>query len=75
MCVAQRHFEDALTLLQKTKDYINQFSASNGQNDHVMSEVQRKVTLLIPFFFLQYAKTFVKINIQKHPTFFKLNLT
>lgn len=43
--MAQRHFEDALALLQKTKDYINQFSANSGQTDHIMSEIQRKVTL------------------------------
>lgn len=43
VCVAQRHFEDALTLLQKSKDYINQFVLTNGQLDHVMNEIQRKV--------------------------------
>lgn len=44
--IAQRHFEDALILLQKTKDYINQFTTSNGTLDHVMSEIQRKVELI-----------------------------
>lgn len=43
VCVAERHFEDALVLLHKTKDYINQFLLTNGQLDHGISEVQRKV--------------------------------
>lgn len=45
VCVAQRHFEDALALLQKAKEYINQFIISNGQADHVMIEIQRKVLI------------------------------
>ncbi|KAJ8935083.1 hypothetical protein NQ314_013028 [Rhamnusium bicolor] len=43
VCVAQRHFEDALTFLQKAKDYINQFVVMTGQPDHVMIDIQRKV--------------------------------
>lgn len=43
VCIAQRHFEDALALLQKTKDYIHQATSSNGQLDHIMIEIQRKV--------------------------------
>lgn len=40
VCVAQRHFEDALSLLQKAKDYIN---AYNHQADHILADIQRKV--------------------------------
>lgn len=43
VCVAQRHFEDALTFLQKAKDYINQFVAANTQPDQVVIDIQRKV--------------------------------
>lgn len=43
VCVAQRHFEEALTFLQKAKDYIAQFIVSNGQPDHVIIDIQRKV--------------------------------
>ncbi|KAJ8958912.1 hypothetical protein NQ318_019681 [Aromia moschata] len=43
VCVAQRHFEEALAFLQKAKEYINQFVAANGQPDHVMIDIQRKV--------------------------------
>lgn len=43
VCVAQRHFEDALTFLQKAKDYIAQFALSNPQVDHVLIDIQRKV--------------------------------
>lgn len=41
--VAQRHFEDALNLLQKAKDYLTQYHSSNGQLDHTLSEIKRKV--------------------------------
>ncbi|KAJ8916246.1 hypothetical protein NQ315_016386 [Exocentrus adspersus] len=43
VCVAQRHFEEALTYLQKAKDYINQFVTANGQPDQVVIDIQRKV--------------------------------
>ncbi|XP_018562650.1 exocyst complex component 8 [Anoplophora glabripennis] len=43
VCVAQRHFEDALTFLQKAKDYISQFVATNTQPDQVVIDIQRKV--------------------------------
>jgi hypothetical protein len=43
VCIAQRHFEDALTFLQKSKDYIVQFVNTNGQPDHVIVDIQRKV--------------------------------
>lgn len=41
--VAQRHFDEALALLQKTKDYIAQYHSPNNQPDHTLSEIQRKV--------------------------------
>ncbi|KAG5870032.1 hypothetical protein JTB14_026613 [Gonioctena quinquepunctata] len=43
VCVAQRHFEEALALLQKAKEYISQFATVNDQSDHVMIDIQRKV--------------------------------
>ncbi|XP_063931956.1 exocyst complex component 8 isoform X2 [Zophobas morio] len=45
VCVAQRHFEEALIFLQKSKDYITQFVNTNGQPDHVIIDIQRKVEL------------------------------
>lgn len=41
--VAQRHFDEALTLLQKTKEYIAQHNQSNTQLDHALVDIQRKV--------------------------------
>lgn len=41
--VAQRHFEEALKLLKKSKEDINQLNSNSGQPDHVLSEIQRKV--------------------------------
>ncbi|KAL3280942.1 hypothetical protein HHI36_004169 [Cryptolaemus montrouzieri] len=38
VCVAQRHFEDALSLLQRALEYT-----AHVQQDHVIVEVQRKV--------------------------------
>ncbi|XP_072396920.1 exocyst complex component 8 [Diabrotica undecimpunctata] len=43
VCVAQRHFEEALSLLQKAKEYINQMTAGNEKHDHVFLDIQRKV--------------------------------
>lgn len=43
VCVAQRHFEEALSLLQKAKDYINQTASSSEKHDHVLIDIQRKV--------------------------------
>ncbi|CAG9814127.1 unnamed protein product [Phaedon cochleariae] len=43
VCIAQRHFEDALTLLQRAKEFIIQYVAANEQSDHVMIDIQRKV--------------------------------
>nr|XP_023022434.1 exocyst complex component 8 [Leptinotarsa decemlineata] len=43
VCVAQRHFEEALVLLQKANDYINECLTTNDQLDHVMIDIQRKV--------------------------------
>nr|CAI5822840.1 unnamed protein product [Callosobruchus analis] len=43
VCVAQRHFEEAVTLLQKVKDYINQSNSLPGQPDHIVVDIQRKV--------------------------------
>ncbi|CAH1988918.1 unnamed protein product [Acanthoscelides obtectus] len=41
--VAQRYFEEAVTLLQKVKDYINQSHSVLGQPDHILTDIQRKV--------------------------------
>ncbi|XP_045472129.1 exocyst complex component 8 [Harmonia axyridis] len=38
VCVAQRHFEDALSLLQRALEY-----AANAPQDHLLTEVQKKV--------------------------------
>lgn len=43
VCVAQRHFEEALSLLQKSKEYINQLQITNDKHDHVLIDIQRKV--------------------------------
>uniref|UniRef100_A0A6P7GEP0 Exocyst complex component 8-like n=1 Tax=Diabrotica virgifera virgifera TaxID=50390 RepID=A0A6P7GEP0_DIAVI len=43
VCVAQRHFEEALSLLQKAKEYISQMTAGNEKHDHVFLDIQRKV--------------------------------
>lgn len=43
VCVAQRHFEDALQLLQKAKEYIAQHK--QNQSDRVLNDTQRKVRL------------------------------
>lgn len=43
--MAQRHFEDALNFLQKSKDYVAQLNKTNdGQLDHVVIDIQRKVS-------------------------------
>ncbi|KAF2880749.1 hypothetical protein ILUMI_25421 [Ignelater luminosus] len=41
--VAQRHFEDALNLLQKAKEYFSHYVPPNGQPDHQLTEIKRKV--------------------------------
>ncbi|KAK9888906.1 hypothetical protein WA026_001127 [Henosepilachna vigintioctopunctata] len=38
VCIAQRHFDDALALLQRVVEYC-----AHAQQDHVLIEVQRKV--------------------------------
>lgn len=44
VCIAQRHFEEAVVFLQKSKDYIAEFlHSNNNQPDHVLSDIQRKV--------------------------------
>lgn len=43
VCVAQRHFEDAIVLLQKGKDYITQLNTQTSKVDHILMDVQRKV--------------------------------
>lgn len=44
MSIAQRHFENALSLLDKAKEYIRQYTITQGnQHDHVLIEIQRKV--------------------------------
>ncbi|CAG9859377.1 unnamed protein product [Phyllotreta striolata] len=44
VCVAQRHFEEALSLLQKAKEYLNQASSASGdKRDTVFTDIQRKV--------------------------------
>lgn len=45
VCVAQRHFEEALTLLQKAKEYILQHKDS--QSDHVLADIERKVNVCL----------------------------
>lgn len=42
--VAQRHFEEALSLLQKTRDYITQ--VKGDQPDHILNDTERKVNIL-----------------------------
>lgn len=41
VCVAQRHFEEALTILHKAKEYIAQHK--DNQSDHVLVDMERKV--------------------------------
>lgn len=41
VCVAQRHFEEALALLHKAKEYISQHK--DNQSDHVLVDIERKV--------------------------------
>lgn len=42
VCVAQRHFEEALALLHKAKEYILQ--NKDNQSDHTLADIERKVT-------------------------------
>ncbi|CAH0556750.1 unnamed protein product [Brassicogethes aeneus] len=43
--VAQRHFEEAITLLQKGKDYMSQLGLPNAKTDHVLIDIQRKLDM------------------------------
>ncbi|KAF7270056.1 exocyst complex component Exo84 [Rhynchophorus ferrugineus] len=43
VCVAQRHFEDAVSYLQKAQYYINKLSSQNVQSDPAVIDIQRKV--------------------------------
>lgn len=43
VCVAVRHFEEALALFQKAKEYISQ--RKDIQGDHVLVEIERKVRI------------------------------
>lgn len=43
--IAQRHFENALGLLERAKEYTQQYVITQGnQHDHILTEIQRKVT-------------------------------
>lgn len=55
VCVAQRHFEEALVLLQKAKEYISQHK--DNQSDHVLIDMERKVRIVFMFVSL-----FLQIN-------------
>lgn len=50
VCVAQRHFEEALSLLQKAKEYVSQHKSD--QADHVLLDTERKVNQSSTFFTL-----------------------
>lgn len=43
--VAQRHFEDALNLLNRAREYITQHVTKAEYQDAVLSEIQRKVEM------------------------------
>lgn len=43
VCVAQRHFEEALSLLRKTESYFSEYQPVDGQIDHILVELRRKV--------------------------------
>lgn len=45
VCVAQRHFEEALALLHRAKEYISQHK--DNQSDHVLVDIERKVRIKI----------------------------
>lgn len=49
VCVAQRHFEEALNLLQKAKDYISQHKEKDHHGDHVLIDIERKVIAINTF--------------------------
>ncbi|XP_018322011.1 exocyst complex component 8 isoform X2 [Agrilus planipennis] len=38
--IAQRHFEEALNLLHKAKDYLNQYILPNNQSDPVLMDIK-----------------------------------
>lgn len=41
--IAQRQFENALSLLQKAKEYVTQNTTQTNQSDHIFADIQRKV--------------------------------
>ncbi|KAK5645988.1 hypothetical protein RI129_004452 [Pyrocoelia pectoralis] len=41
--IAQRHFEDALTVLQKAKEYFSKYVPPSGQVDHTFIEIKNKI--------------------------------
>lgn len=43
--VAQRHFEDALNLLNRAKEYIAQHATKAEYQDTILHDIQRKVEL------------------------------
>ncbi|XP_030749677.1 exocyst complex component 8 [Sitophilus oryzae] len=43
VCIAQRHFEDAANYLQKAQNYITKITVQNGELDHVIIDVKKKV--------------------------------
>ncbi|KAI4465406.1 exocyst complex component 8 [Holotrichia oblita] len=42
VCVAQRHFEEALSLLDKAKDYTVAYIPTQNQDDHIFADISRK---------------------------------
>ncbi|KAI4465414.1 exocyst complex component 8 [Holotrichia oblita] len=43
VCIAQRHFEEALSLLDKAKDYTVAYIPTQNQDDHIFADISRKV--------------------------------
>ncbi|KRT82943.1 hypothetical protein AMK59_3910 [Oryctes borbonicus] len=43
VCVAQRHFEEALILLEKAKDYNATYTPPQNHDDHIFADISRKV--------------------------------
>ncbi|XP_022904628.1 exocyst complex component 8 [Onthophagus taurus] len=41
--VAQRHFEEALSLLDKAKEYISKYTPPKNQDDHIFNDIRLKV--------------------------------
>ncbi|KAI4465410.1 exocyst complex component 8 [Holotrichia oblita] len=42
VCVAQRHFEEALSLLDKAKDYTVAYIPTQNQDDHIFADISLK---------------------------------